>query len=1122
MRRLIVIITVILGLYSVPSKATHIMGGEITWRCSGTQYIFTLKIYRDCNGATISTAGQVIDVWYNPILSSIPTTLVAQNDISPQCFDPLLSATCADGNGSNPIPGLVEEYIFESAPITLSGTPPAATGWVFTWDLCCRNSAIDNFYDSSGSPMTGGNGGHTLRSVMYPYTTPGNPTPNNTNPCYDNSPEFAERPATVLCTGFPFTYNHNAQDAEQDSLVYAWDQPLDEIGTFGSYPPPPLVAAPGYAFNNPFPGPAQNPNNVPATLDAQTGEISLTNYTAGTFVSVIRVDAYKCGQLVASIFRDVQVVYLANCNVNTPPDPSLSGGSFQLSGGNVYSDTVYAGDFVQFNLQASDFEFNDLAGTVAQNITLEASGGQFGDQFTNVNLGCLQPPCATLNPAPPLTVAFGVGTTFQWQTDCAHLSYSAGCNATSNTYVFLLKAKDDFCPAPATLFSTFAITVLPGTAEKVSFNCIDASTTGQYVLTWAAPQDTGFDFINYQVFQSSNPNGPFSPIDSVLDWNVTTFTHIGAPSPSYYYIAAKAGCGYLSASSDTLRPIVLSVAPNASGGVANLSWTPHITPLPATSGTHWKIFREYPTGTWTLLDSTTALSYSDTIDVCDAFINYRIEIYDSLGNCSSISNVAGAQLGDINAPTLVPVDSASVDIDNNFATVSYPMSINGDFEAYIIYLYDAISGAWVSVDTVFDINQVQYININSNAASGPETYGIAVLDSCGNRSPISAEHTTIHLQIDLDVCTQEVTLDWTDYFGFPVDSYAVYTGVDGAPPTLFDTYGNNVFTAVQSGLTTFSTYCYFIEAVGPNGQTARSNQVCVFANLPELPDYQYIRYVTVDGPSNSVELSAFVDDQADIDYYRIDRSNAPNGNYNQVGIAPVPPGTNVVYSDGTALFNTRPYWYKIVAVDSCGQDVFISDSSNTIFLRATAQGGLSNKLEWNAYAYWLGNVDAYNVYRSIDFGAPQWLETISGTSTEYVDDLSQTYTGLEGNGNFCYVVEAVEGTGNPYGFAELSKSNLACVEQTPRLFVPNAFTPNGDFINDFFKPTTLFMDQLPYEMFVFDRWGQQLFYTTNSIDGWDGMFKGQPAVQDNYMYLIRYTDLEGQIIEERGNFQLIR
>jgi gliding motility-associated-like protein len=119
-------------------------------------------------------------------------------------------------------------------------------------------------------------------------------------------------------------------------------------------------------------------------------------------------------------------------------------------------------------------------------------------------------------------------------------------------------------------------------------------------------------------------------------------------------------------------------------------------------------------------------------------------------------------------------------------------------------------------------------------------------------------------------------------------------------------------------------------------------------------------------------------------------------------------------------------------------------------------------------------------------------------------------------------VEAVEGTGNPYGFAELSKSNLACVEQTPRLFVPNAFTPNGDFINDFFKPTTLFMDQLPYEMFVFDRWGQQLFYTTNSIDGWDGMFKGQPAVQDNYMYLIRYTDLEGQIIEERGNFQLIR
>ena len=116
MRRLIFVVIVLVGLISTPARATHIMGGEITWRCSGTQYIFTLKIYRDCNGATISTAGQVIDVWYNPILSSIPTTLVSQTDISPQCFDPLLSASCADGSGANPIPGLVEEYVFESAP----------------------------------------------------------------------------------------------------------------------------------------------------------------------------------------------------------------------------------------------------------------------------------------------------------------------------------------------------------------------------------------------------------------------------------------------------------------------------------------------------------------------------------------------------------------------------------------------------------------------------------------------------------------------------------------------------------------------------------------------------------------------------------------------------------------------------------------------------------------------------------------------------------------------------------------------------------------------------------------------------------------------------------------------
>ena len=88
-KKILLILTVTLFAY-FPVQATHYMGGEITWTCikSGpTQgmYIFRLKLYRDCNGSSI-TAAQTITVHNHPSVFSISVNLVSQLDISPLCM----------------------------------------------------------------------------------------------------------------------------------------------------------------------------------------------------------------------------------------------------------------------------------------------------------------------------------------------------------------------------------------------------------------------------------------------------------------------------------------------------------------------------------------------------------------------------------------------------------------------------------------------------------------------------------------------------------------------------------------------------------------------------------------------------------------------------------------------------------------------------------------------------------------------------------------------------------------------------------------------------------------------------------------------------------------------------
>lgn len=94
----------------------------------------------------------------------------------------------------------------------------------------------------------------------------------------------------------------------------------------------------------------------------------------------------------------------------------------------------------------------------------------------------------------------------------------------------------------------------------------------------------------------------------------------------------------------------------------------------------------------------------------------------------------------------------------------------------------------------------------------------------------------------------------------------------------------------------------------------------------------------------------------------------------------------------------------------------------------------------------------------------------------------------------------------------------ACLESN--VFVPNAFTPNGDGINDLFLVRSMYpLDN--FFLVVYNRWGEKVFETTEQKSGWKGDFKNRPAEAGAYSYILR-ADCRGLLIERKGNISLSR
>ncbi len=1078
-------------------EASHIMGGSITYECMGNgDYVFQLVFYRDCNGAQVNTNSQTLRIWNHPTLTSITVPYVSTEDISPegtqasggpQCFN------CNTPNGNIGI-GSIQRITYRSAPVNISGVPPAQ-GWVITFDDFSRNGNITNLQN----PL---NYGITLTAKIFNVNA-------QNNACHDNSPQFLQNPHFVSCAGKPFKLNLNPVDPDLDSLEISFDQPLNNLNNnpySEGVNPSTVPFVSGFSATDPTPTTAMMAGNQNAQLNPLSGEITFLSNLTGNFNVKIKVTSFRNGLRISEVVYEMQLI-VTNCtgNNNPPVITAPFSGSFET--------TVMAGDFVNFNLNSTDTEL--LQDGTPQTNTILPTGLLFGPD-PSINGGCLIAPCPTVTPALPISGTQGASAAFNWQTDCAHLLDASGNELDMVPYQFVFRVQDNYCPIPEVVYETVTINVVnPGVIQAPQITCIQGSGTGDFTINWTPVTDPNGTFVSYQVHTVQD--GLIATIPAI---GTSSYTRTGVTDDQDYFITVVSGCsGQALRNSDTVSNIYLNLS-NLNPGIAVLDWNNPTSPALPSMGSYYYIHREYPAGVWTIIDSVPygTTQYSEIIDICNAFLNYRISLNNT--PCDFTSQINGNTFTDQTPPDIPNVVNVTIDTLTNETSITWTPSPQPDTYGYIVYMQDPVTGFLIELDTIYGKFNTTYTYLEPYV-DGSVTYTVAAFDSCpspiGDPFNLSARdpnfHTTIYLQSDLSICDGDVTVSWNQYGGWPVVSYDVFLKTGTSDWVLVQTVNQLSYSFTGNDL---ENYKVVVRANKGDGIISFSNVEAFTVKRQAQPSYSYIRFATVQPDDEAVTIDYIYDQGVVVTKIELQRLNKGVFETIEEVLSPQSPHT---FTDNNVYVDEESYTYRVLFYDSCGNPGSTSNIGKTILLHTQIDDTqLKTYLSWTPYEAFNGSILGYNVFRIVDgvYG-PGPIAFVQPHVLSFEEDVYD----LDTEGKICYRVEAVE-AGNIFADPQTSLSNESCVLVEPLIYVPNAFYPAG--VNSIFIPKLRNYDFESYRMTVLNRWGQVVFQTSNPLEGWNGRVNntGAEAETTTYVYVIELNNGYGEQVVTRGHVTLLR
>lgn len=260
----------------------------------------------------------------------------------------------------------------------------------------------------------------------------------------------------------------------------------------------------------------------------------------------------------------------------------------------------------------------------------------------------------------------------------------------------------------------------------------------------------------------------------------------------------------------------------------------------------------------------------------------------------------------------------------------------------------------------------------------------------------------------------------------------------------------------------------------------------------------------------------FPDDQMIIDWQLLDNSSTSSfdikkrvpGAVAWQNIASVG-GNTFQYIEDNINTDLTPFEYQVSALNTCGTTIF-SEIHTSILLTGIQDEDLNSNLIFTDYLGWQNGVFAYDLFLEDNANPSNVYQTnlSSNTSIVSVHDPKQFKK--------CFRVNAKEDGGEQTE----SWSNEVCFYFLPTVYVPSAFTPNNDNLNDGFGVKGIAINQFTIE--IYNRWGEKLYQSNDIDEKWVPNYMGNDIQEGIYLYLINYTDFNENSYRKAGTITLLK
>lgn len=495
----------------------------------------------------------------------------------------------------------------------------------------------------------------------------------------------------------------------------------------------------------------------------------------------------------------------------------------------------------------------------------------------------------------------------------------------------------------------------------------------------------------------------------------------------------------------------------------------------------------------------------------------RLITEDALGCKDTVIKPDYAVVGDTLEPLPVLIRRASV-LGDNATELVFEAYKGFDFSQYTIYKYQ--NGKYKPIANRTNPMDTVLIDDMVNTLDNSYCYKVSMKNLC--RFESDAELTKEHCTIETKAkgLFESNLVSWSPYIGFDsISRYEIWRtdSRDRKDYQFLDSVPSGQLNYLDTHFNCFVTKYYHIKAVQhggfkeySNSDTARATPSTINTTKPNLA-----WRVTVE--DNDYALLEWKNDawsRHGIRTYLVEKCFSDGRKYNSdMAFEP----ETVSMKDMQVKVNENSYVYRMRAIDNCNDTTPWSNYSQTILLKGYFDVS-SNKpaLKWNAYREWYQGISRYEIDRMRPDGSFDKIASVSNTTTSFIDQSAESNCAP----NYIYRVRAISNWQTSYDTLAVSVSNHAQILPNSTLYVPNAFSPDLNGINERFGPKGQYI--VRYTIRIYNRWGELLYSSSDCLATWDGTYKNERCQQDVYMYQIEALGADNKTYNLNGTFTLLR